>query len=540
MSPIPLWARADAVYPTKTATTISNVRFIVPSLLADSYTVSVGFVAARSPPSYVAAWIVSGPSCCRFLRCPLRSWPNAGAPYRDARLPVDERVRDLVGRMTLEEKFWQLFMIPGDLTDSAHDYSHGIFGLQIAAPPGGARRRRADRLRPALLRGAYPARHPDHPVRRGGARPDARPAPPSFRRPSASPPPGTPPSWAEWPPRSPGDALPRHPAGALAGRQPRHRRPLGPHRGDLRRGSLPRLRDGPGLHGAIRAAGIVTTPKHFVANVGEGGRDSYPIALTAAPRGAVLSAVPRGARRRARSVMTAYNSVGGLPATQNPWLLTEPETRLGLPGLRHHRCRRHRRRRRCCTTPSPTPGGRATGIEAGVDVVFQTSYEQHRPYSTPSERLIPDRSSTPRWPACSGPSRARAVRDPYVNPDSAAYWNGHAHTPRAGARGRASWDRAAPERAGAAPAASDVPLGGPDRPDAATARLGGYSGPGQPVVSILAGITGKLGARGSGTSPARVVAVTAYAVVPREPAWRCTAEYFDNIALAGAPRFVRA
>ena len=28
---------------------------------------------------------------------------------------------------------------------------------------------------------------------------------------------------------------------------------------------------------AFERAGIVTTPKHFVANVGEGGRDSYPI-----------------------------------------------------------------------------------------------------------------------------------------------------------------------------------------------------------------------------------------------------------------------
>jgi hypothetical protein len=27
-------------------------------------------------------------------------------PYRNARLPIPDRVRDLVGRMTLEEKFW--------------------------------------------------------------------------------------------------------------------------------------------------------------------------------------------------------------------------------------------------------------------------------------------------------------------------------------------------------------------------------------------------------------------------------------------------
>jgi beta-glucosidase len=36
--------------------------------------------------------------------------------------------------MTLEEKFWQLFMIPATRRP-AHDYSHGVFGLQIAPTP---------------------------------------------------------------------------------------------------------------------------------------------------------------------------------------------------------------------------------------------------------------------------------------------------------------------------------------------------------------------------------------------------------------------
>ena len=35
------------------------------------------------------------------------------SPYKDPRLQVDARVQDLLARMTLEEKFWQLFMIPG-------------------------------------------------------------------------------------------------------------------------------------------------------------------------------------------------------------------------------------------------------------------------------------------------------------------------------------------------------------------------------------------------------------------------------------------
>ena len=58
------------------------------------------------------------------------------APYRDSTLSIDARVKDLLGRMTLEEKFWQLFMIPGDLDDPAYDYSHGVFGLQISTKPG--------------------------------------------------------------------------------------------------------------------------------------------------------------------------------------------------------------------------------------------------------------------------------------------------------------------------------------------------------------------------------------------------------------------
>ena len=62
--------------------------------------------------------------------------PGQPPPYRNPPLPVDDRVADLLGRMTLEEKFWQLFMIPGDLDDPANDYSKGIFGLQISTRRG--------------------------------------------------------------------------------------------------------------------------------------------------------------------------------------------------------------------------------------------------------------------------------------------------------------------------------------------------------------------------------------------------------------------
>ncbi|MBP9898383.1 MAG: hypothetical protein KBF28_08430, partial [Gemmatimonadales bacterium] len=54
-------------------------------------------------------------------------------PYRDAALPTATRARDLLGRMTLEEKFGQLYMLPGDLAPDSSRFRHGLFGLQIAA-----------------------------------------------------------------------------------------------------------------------------------------------------------------------------------------------------------------------------------------------------------------------------------------------------------------------------------------------------------------------------------------------------------------------
>ena len=66
--------------------------------------------------------------------------------YRNASLPIAERVRNLLGRMTLEEKFWQLYMSPGDLDNPAHDYSNGSFGLQVSTGVPATARAHAERI----------------------------------------------------------------------------------------------------------------------------------------------------------------------------------------------------------------------------------------------------------------------------------------------------------------------------------------------------------------------------------------------------------
>jgi beta-glucosidase len=65
-----------------------------------------------------------------FFACSMYS--QANLPYQNPPLPTDQRVEDLLDRMTLEEKFWQMFMIPGDLSDGKEKYRHGIFGFQVA------------------------------------------------------------------------------------------------------------------------------------------------------------------------------------------------------------------------------------------------------------------------------------------------------------------------------------------------------------------------------------------------------------------------
>src|SRR5688500_4357750 len=55
-------------------------------------------------------------------------------PYKDPSLSVDARVKDLLSRMTPEEKFFQLYMSPGEIKAGDEEkYKHGIFGFQVSA-----------------------------------------------------------------------------------------------------------------------------------------------------------------------------------------------------------------------------------------------------------------------------------------------------------------------------------------------------------------------------------------------------------------------
>jgi len=493
---------------------------------------------------------------CQYVR--------AQAPaYRNPTLPTADRVRDLLGRMTLEEKFWQLFMIPGDLDDSTHDYSRGVFGLQVgttppasAEPPGIAARRHAERInaiqryfveRTRLGIPIIPFEETLHGfVRDGGT-----------MFPQAI---GLAATWDT--------ALVTRVATAIA-RETRSRgvrqalSPVINIATDVRWGRVeetygedPYLTSvmGHAFIAPLERAGIVATPKHFVANVGEGGRDSYPIEVSERmleelhypPFEVAIHAAG------ARSVMTAYNSVDGSPATQNRRLLNgklKGEWRFGgfvisdaaATGgatVLHH-------------TEASTATAAKHALESGLDVIFQSAWPQHRPYLDAFRRgLIAD--------SVIDAAVARVLEakldlglfeQPYVNSDSAAHWNGHAdHRALALDAARASIVLLRNERRTLplSPRTRSVAVIGTD---ATEARLGGYSGAGNAKVAVLDGIRAHV-TPGSvvryAPGPGRVS--REHVVVPatqlssvvdgrRTPGLR--AEYFDNNRLQGEPRVRR-
>jgi beta-glucosidase len=490
----------------------------------------------------------------------------AGAPqpplYRDPSQPIEARVEDLLGRMTLEEKFWQLFMIPGSLDDPAHDYSKGIFGLQISVaagdevvPPRAAARRHADRInaiqryfveRTRLGIPIIPFEEALHGLAREGAT--------VFPQAIAL--------AAAWDP-----PLMARVSSAIAAetRSRGIRQVLSPVvniADDVRWGRVeetygedPYLSSVMGLAfvEAFERAGVVTTPKHFVANVGEGGRDSYPIdhsdrLLTERYFPPFEAAIRRGG---ARSIMTAYNSVDGVPATQNPRLLNERLKRdWAFRGFAISDASATGGATVLHMTEPDTPTAAKHALEAGLDVIFQSSYPQFRPYWTAFE-------SEMIAPAIVDEAVRRVLRvkfelglfeDPYVDPAAAARENGSAaHLALAREAARSSLVLLRNE-GGVLPLGAGVKSIAVIGADAIEARLGGYSGPGVEKVTILDGLRRRYpSARVEHAPGVPRVHRDAVAVPPAslssitdgQPAEGLRGEYFANPWLAGEPQIVR-
>ena len=468
---------------------------------------------------------------------------SAQAPYRNPSLPAEVRVRDLMPRLSLDEKFWQLFMIPGGREDHGADYSHGIFGFQNrSAASGGADAQLQNGLQHYFVDSTrlgipiIPFEEGVHGVMRRGA--TVYPAAIALA--------------ATFDSTLVGDV-----ASAIA-RDARTRgirqllAPVVNLATDVRWGRVEETYgEDPFLAsvmarayvGAVERAGVIATPKHFVANIGEGGRDSYPIDASEREleelyypsfRASIIDA-------GARAVMTAYNSVNGAPASQSHELLTgtlkrdwkfrgfiiSDQSAVGGAVVLHH-------------TEANTASAAKDAIEAGLDVIFQSAYEQASPYLAAfrSGQIAPRAIDSAVARVLRAKIQLGLFEHPYVNADSAAAWQASADSRL---RAREAARRAIvllENRSGTLPLTATLGSVAVIGTDAAEARLGGYTLDDASGISILDGLRVRLGDRVH-YAPGPGRSLSAYTVVPAESLDSLRGEYFDNIKLEGTPRVTR-
>lgn len=502
-----------------------------------------------------------------FILCLLVCKANAQSlfPYKNAKLPVATRVKDLLQRMTPEEKFWQLFMIPGDLGTDETKYKNGIFGFQVSAASGSgdavsqmlqygtgenaltlARKINSiqkyfvERTRLGIPIIAFDESL--HGLVRSGAT--------SFPQAIAL--------AATW------DTAMMHRVATAIAIETKNRgirqilTPVVNIANDVRWGRTEETYgEDPFLSSEMAIAfvspfekrQIITTPKHFIANVGDGGRDSYPVHYNERLLEEIFLPPFKAAIRKggSRSIMTAYNSLDGSPSTASDWLLNKKlkqdwqfkgfvisdASAVGGANVLHYTARDY-----------PDAGKRS--ITNGLDVIFQTAYDHHKLF-------IP--------PFLNGEIDKRRIDDAVARVLTAKFELGLFEQPYVSEKISEQWVTNTSHKALAREAALQsivllknekqaLPLDKKTRTvavigtDATEARLGGYSGPGNGKISILEGIKEKIGADHVLYAPG---------VGRKEPVWKTIpsdylstdtkqglkAEYFKGLTTDGTPAITR-
>jgi beta-glucosidase len=480
----------------------------------------------------------------------LGNQPVIAQLYKKAEAPVEARLRDLLSRMTLEEKFWQLFMLSTSLPSDIQKCSHGVFGLQVSSLGSAAcsatavnsiQRRFVEDTRLGIP--IIPFDEALHGLVQPGttAFPQAIALAATFDT-----------------------ALMSKVAKAIAlecrGRGIRQvLSPVVNIAGDVRWGRVEETYgEDPYLAAEMGAAyvseferlGIITTPKHFLANVGDGGRDSYPIHTNERLLREIYLPPFEACIRRggSRSIMAAYNSLDGSPCTANDWLnnrLLKGE--LGFAGYVISDAGAVGGANHLHLTAADYAQATEHALEGGLDVIFQTSYDQYPLFVKAFQDGRIDQKIIDR--AVSRVLRAKLEMglfdNPYVDPaqsDLEETQEAHLRLARQVAQESIvllkNDNHTLPLKKGI----RTIAVFGPE---ASEARLGGYSGPGIRKISILEGIRNAVG------QSAQVVTAKGcdrispgYVPVPAECLW-CSpqgtvqpglfGEYFDNISLSGRP-----
>ena len=484
--------------------------------------------------------------------------------YKDKTQPIEKRVQDLLSRMTPEEKFWQLFMIPGDLDNTRPDqYKNGLFGFQVSAASKGdaggqmlnyGTDENAEKL--ALKINAIQKYFvektrlgipiiPFDEALHGLVREGATVFPQAIAL------------AATW-----DTALMNKVANVIADEAKRRgiRQILSPvvniasdvrwGRTEETYGEDPFLTSAMGVAfvSAFEKKGIITTPKHFIANAGDGGRDSYPIHINERLLQEIYF-VPFKAcfeKGGSRSVMTSYNSLDGVACSANSWLLQEKlKKQWGFDGFVISDANAVGGEVVLHNTAKDYPESGRHAISNGLDVIFQTEYKHHQLFIPPflDGNIDSNRINDAVARVLKAKFELGLFENPYVEIQKEA-----ANPPKQ----KIIAKQAAIEsivllknarlpgwKNNVLPLPKSIQSIAVIGVDATEARLGGYSGPGNNKVSILDGIKQKVWSNSKILfAPGCGRTTNEYAVIPSKQlsyngSEGLQAEYFNNITTKG-------
>jgi len=486
-------------------------------------------------------------------------------PYKDSSLPVDERVKDLLQRMTPQEKFWQMFMIPGDLDNvDSLQYKNGIFGFQVSAASkgdAGGQMLNYNTSENALklakkinsiqkhfvehTRLGIPIIAFDealHGLVRGGA--TAYPQAIALA--------------ATW------DTSLMHKVATAIATETKARgirdilSPVVNIASDVRWGRTeetygedPFLTSAMGVAfvNAFEKMNIITTPKHFVANVGAGGRDSYPINWNERILDEIYfppfkACIQKGG---SRSIMTAYNTIDGTSASSNNWLLIQKlkgdwkfggfvisdANAVGGDVVLHY------------TVKDYADAGK-NAINNGLDVIFQTEYNHYKLFIPPflngeiSKARIDDAVSR----VLKAKFELGLFEHPYVSEDSVeTIIKDKQHKAIAKQAALKSIVLLKNEK-NILPLNKNLKTIAVIGENATAARLGGYSGTGNGKINILDGIKQKVSNTKILFAEGASILSNDWVVVPSQYLHYNNerglhGDYFNNINLSGKPTIER-
>ncbi len=490
--------------------------------------------------------------------------------YKNPDLPIEERVDDLLSRMTLEEKFWQLFMIPGDLSDGKEKYKNGIFGFQVATKGksgneaeqlldysgGGTAKETAERINEIQkyfieeTRLGIPIIAFDEALH-GLVRDGATAFPQSIGL------------AASWDTILMGDVA--H-AIAMETKTRGIRQILSPvlniardvrwGRTEETYGEDPFLTTQMALSfiSNFEKLGVITTPKHFVANVGDGGRDSYPVHFNERLLEEIYFPAYKACFKNANawSVMTSYNSLDGRQCTANDWLLNQKlKKEWGFEGFVISDAGATGGANVLHFTAKDYAESTEQAIENGLDVIFQTSYDHYPLFFEAFEKGMIDEASMNEAVrrVLHAKFKLGLFENPYLDVQEAEKWNGIK-------KHRLLAKRAAQEsivllknEQKILPLDKSIKSIAVIGVDAEEARLGGYSGPGNNPVGILEGIKNKVGkscvvnySPGCGREINEFEVISSENLFYEENGIRnngLKGEYFNNTTLEGKPALNR-